>query len=225
MCNACLVPAEETEGLLLGWPEDEYDTLLKDSTAELVKLKSSIEKSRNKSRFQPAVSFLIQSGLLTDVVNQIVTNKKIDLVIIGTHGGSGLTTLLLGNHSKRLIDGINSPLLLVPPDAKLTPVKKIAFATDFKNPAEDIKSIAVLTALAIPLDAEILLTHINGGEDKPPEFEKRVKQFVLDLPAKINFSNIKYTSYNSNGAQSGLEWLCGTGDIDNNAAGRITMAW
>jgi nucleotide-binding universal stress UspA family protein len=193
---------------------EESDTLLKDSTAELVKLKSSIEKSRNKSGFQPAIRFTNQSGILTDVVNQIIAHEKIDLVIIGTHGSSGLTTLLLGNHSRSMIDGVNSPLLLIPPAAKLSPVKKIAFATDFKNPEEDIKSIAALADLAKPLNAEILLTHIYENADKSPEFEQWIKQFVRELPAKIDFSKIKYTMYKSNGAQSGLEWLCDNGDID-----------
>ena len=214
LCNAVIIPAEAPQAGLVAWPMEESDTLLKDSTAELVKLKSFIEKSRNKSGFQPAISYLNQSGILTDVVNQIIANKKIDLVIIGTHGSSGLTTLLLGNHSRSMIDGVNSPLLLIPPAAKLSPVKKIAFATDFKNPEEDIKSIAALADLVKPLNAEILLTHIYENEDKSPEFEQWIKQFVRELPAKIDFSKIVYTMYKSNGAQSGLEWLCDNGDID-----------
>ena len=214
LCNAVIIPAEAPQAGLVAWPMEESDTLLKDSTAELVKLKSFIEKSRNKSGFQPAIRFTNQSGILTDVVNQIIADEKIDLVIIGTHGSSGLTTLLLGNHSRSMIDGVNSPLLLIPPAAKLSPVKKIAFATDFKNPEEDIKSIAALAELAKPLNAEILLTHIYENEDKSPEFEQWIKQFVRELPAKIDFSKIKYTMYKSNGAQSGLEWLCDNGDID-----------
>jgi nucleotide-binding universal stress UspA family protein len=214
LCNAVIIPAEAPQAGLVVWPMEESDTLLKDSTAELVKLKSFIEKSRNKSGFQPAISYLNQSGILTDVVNQIIANEKIDLVIIGTHGSSGLTTLLLGNHSRSMIDGVNSPLLLIPPAAKLSPVKKIAFATDFKNPEEDIKSIAALADLAKPLNAEILLTHIYENADKSPEFEQWIKQFVRELPVKTDFSKIKYTMYKSNGAQSGLEWLCDNGDID-----------
>ena len=212
--NAVIIPAEAPQAGLVSWPLEESDTLMKDSTEELVKLKSFIEKSRNKTGFQPAISYLNQTGILTDVVNQIISDKKIDLVIIGTHGSSGLTTLLLGNHSRSMIDIVNSPLLLIPPAAKLSPVKKIAFATDFKNQEEDIKSIAVLSELARPLDAEILLTHIYENEDKSPEFEQLIKQFVRELPSKVNFLKIKYKMYKSNGAQSGLAWLCDNVDID-----------
>jgi nucleotide-binding universal stress UspA family protein len=214
LCNAVIIPAESPQAGLVVWPLEESDLLLEDSTKELLKLKSSIEKSRDKTGFQPSIRYLNESGMLTDVVNQIIAKEKIDLVIIGTHGSSGLTTLLLGNHSRRMIDEVNSPLLLIPPAAKLSPVKKIAFATDFKNPEEDIQSITSLITLAKPLNAEILLTHIYEEEDQSPEFQQWIKRFVGELTAKVNFSNIQYTMYKSNGAQSGLEWLCENGQID-----------
>jgi len=215
LCNAVIIPAEAPQAGLVAWPLEESDVLLKGSTEELVKLKSSIEKSRNKSGFQPSISYINESGVLTDVVNHIIEkNEKVDLVVIGTHGSSGMTTLLLGNHSRSMIDGVNRPLLLIPPAAKLSPVKKIAFATDFKNTEEDIKSIRTLITLAHPLNAEILLTHIFEEQDQSPEFQRWIKRFVSELPAKVHFSNIQYTMYKSNGAQSGLEWLCDNGQID-----------
>ena len=71
-----------------------------------------------------------------------------------------------------------------------------------------------MTELAKPLNAEILLTHIYEDEDKLPEFQKWIKQFVWDLSAKVSFSKIKYNMYKSNGTQSGLEWLCNNGSVD-----------
>jgi nucleotide-binding universal stress UspA family protein len=214
LCNAVVIPAEAPQAGLVAWPLDESDILLKDSTGELVKLKSSIEKSRNKTGFHPSIRYFNQSGILTDVVNHIIADEKVDLVVIGTHGSSGLTTLLLGNHSRSMIDGVTKPLLLIPPAAKLLPIKKIAFATDFKNIEEDLLSISVLVALAKPLNAEIQLTHIYEESDKSPEFQKWIHQFVSELSTKVRFSNIKYTMYRSNGAQSGLEWLCDNSNID-----------
>ncbi len=212
--NDVLVPTEATYSGLLGWPVDEFDIILKDSTKELIKLKTLLEKGGQTTGFHPAVNYLNQSGILTDIINNIIADKKVDLVVIGTHGGGELSTLLLGNHSRNLIDGISGPLLLIPPAAKLFQIKKIAFASDFTDPEEDIKSIALLTGLANPLKAEILLKHIYEGEDQLPEFEKRINQFINDLAVKVSFSKIKYTLYKSNGAQSGLEWLCENGDID-----------
>jgi len=214
LCNAVVTVAEEPQAGLGAWPLEESDILLKYSLKELVKLKSSIEQSRNKSGFHPSIRYLNQSGILTEVVNHIIADEKVNLVVIGTHGSSGLTTLLLGNHSRSMIDNITSPLLLIAPAAKLLPVKKIAFATDFKNPEEDIIAISFLVALAKPLNAEILLTHIYEDQDKSTEFQKWIKQFVNELPARVHFSNIQYSMYKSNGAQSGLEWLCENGHID-----------
>jgi len=214
LCNAVVIPAEAPQAGLVAWPMEESDTLLSNSTSELAGLKSSLEKSRNKSDFQPSVRCINQSGVLTVIVDDILASEEIDMVVIGTHGSSGLTTLLLGNHSRAMIDRVTRPLLLVPPAAKLVPVKKIAFATDFKNPEEDILSISLLVELAIPLNAEIILTHIYEDEENKPEFQKWVNGFMKEVTGKIHFSTIHYAMYKSNGAQSGLEWLCDNGQID-----------
>ena len=214
LCNAVIIPAEAPQAGLVIWPLEESDTLLKDSTEELVKLKSSIEHSRNKSGFQPSISCRNEPGILTDVVNHVIANEKADLVVIGTHGSSGLTTLLLGNHSRSMIDEVDRPLLLVPPAAKLSPVKKIAYATDFNNTDEDIVSICSLIALAQPLNAEILLTHIYEEENQKPDFKKWLKKFMKELSDKASFTNIQHKTYKSSGTQAGLEWLCYNGEID-----------
>ena len=214
LCNAVVVPAEAPQAGLVAWPIEESDMLLKDSTSALVKLKSSMEKGRNQSGFHPSIKYVSQSGILTVVVNEIIAAEKIDMVVIGTHGSSGLTTLLLGNHSRNMIDGVTSPLLLVPPAAKLLPVRKIAFATDFKNTEEDIVLISSLVEIARPLNAEIILTHIYEDKDEKPEFQEWLKRFAKDLSEKIHFSKIHYAAYKSNGAQSGLEWLCDNRAID-----------
>lgn len=214
LCNSVVIPAEASQAGLVTWPLEGPDMLLKDSTEELVKLKSSIEHSRNKSGFQPSISYRNDSGILTDVVNHIIASEKIDLVVIGTHGSSGLTTLLLGNHSRSMIDEVNRPLLLVPPAAKLLPVKTIAYATDFENAEEDIVSICSLIELAKPLNAEILLTHIYEEENQKPELKKWLKKFMKELSAKAKFTKIQHKTYKSSGTQAGLEWLCDNGEID-----------
>ena len=214
LCNAVIIPAEAPHAGLVVWPMEESAILLKNSIAELVKLKKSVEKTQEKSSFRPAVKYINQAGTVTDVVNEIIAHENIDLVIIGTHGSSGLSTLLLGNHSRSMIDSVTRPLLLIPPAAKLLPVKKIAFATDFKEPEEDVLSISMLVELAIPLHAEIILTHIYEDESKKPEFQQWIKHFMKELIVKIHFSNVHYALYKSNGAQSGLEWLCDNKQID-----------
>jgi len=148
------------------------------------------------------------------MVNHWGHSENIDLVIVGTHGSSGLSTLLLGNHSRMMIDEINKPLLLVPPAAVISLVKKIAFATDFENPEKDMECIHKLINLAKPLNAEILITHIYNEEYRAATFQRVIDQFMVKVADTANYSNIYYREVKARPSVSGLDWLCEYGSID-----------
>ncbi|MDB5145488.1 MAG: Nucleotide-binding universal stress protein UspA family [Mucilaginibacter sp.] len=214
LCNVINVPAEIPQSGMVAWPMEESDILLQDSNAELKRIKSHLELGSNGDGYKPVISYLNGSGTVTDVVNRMVESQEIDLVIIGTHGSGGLSTWLMGNHSREMIDVVKVPLLLVPPEARINQVKKILFASDFCNPAEDLKCIYRLITLARPLNAEILLTHIQNEKAQALDFQKWIKEFITDLSNKADYPHIYYQVIKSRSVPVGLDWLCGHAQID-----------
>jgi hypothetical protein len=142
------------------------------------------------------------------MVDDLNKEHDIGLVIIGTHGSSGLSTLLLGNHAREMINATTKPLMLVPPSAKIDPIKKIAFATDFEDPAEDLRCIKVLILLARPLNAEILITNIFD------DYTHNTEELVNELAHKANYPLIYYRLIKARTTILGLDWLCEHGQID-----------
>jgi nucleotide-binding universal stress UspA family protein len=214
ICNAIIEPAEVPQAGFVAWPVEDSDLLFKDGSHELELLKRHLENKEETISYNPAISCIEQAGTVTGVVNEIADKQDIDLVIIGTHGNSGLSALLIGNHSREMIDAANRPLLLVPPAAKITPVKKIAFATDFTNSAKDMECIHQLVKLARPLNAEILLTYIYKEEWRGVTFQHSIDQFMLMIADNANYPNIYYREIKARPALSGLDWLCEHGQID-----------
>jgi len=214
ICNAIIEPAEIPQTGMVSWPMEESDLLAKDSEHELDILKRYLEDKEESISFNPAISCISEAGTVTDVINNVSHSHNIELVIAGTHGNSGLGTLLLGNHANKIIDFVKKPLLLIPPSAGIIPIKKIAFATDFKNPDHDLKCILTLITLARPLNAEILITHIvdEGGLDA--EFKHRVNKFMVSISDKVNYPYIYYRVVNAKHTNKGLDWLCDHGTID-----------
>nr|MCS3813040.1 nucleotide-binding universal stress UspA family protein [Mucilaginibacter sp. X4EP1] len=208
ICNAIIEPAEISQAGLVTWPIEESDMLLKDSHHELSSLKQHLENKAETISYNPTITCMEQAGTVLDVVNGITHDKNIGLVIIGTHGSNGLSTLLLGNHSRSMIDEINKPLLLVPPAATITPVKKIAFATDFQDPAYDLNCIINLITLARPLNAEILVTNIFDDGLHNHEV------FMKELTARANYPLLYYRLVKAYKPEAGLDWLCEHGQID-----------
>ena len=208
ICNAIIVPAEMPQAGLVVWPMEESEGLLQDSSHELNQLKKYLENKQETISFNPFVTCISEAGTATDIINQMNHQHNIGLVIIGTHGSSGLSTLLLGDHSREIIDEVNRPLLLVPPAAKIKPIKKIAFATDFNDPAKDLECIYQLIELARPLNAEILITNIFNGDKHSHE------QFMTELATKANYPLIYYRLVKAYRPEAGLDWLCEHGQID-----------
>lgn len=213
LLNAFVVPGEIPQAGVIVWPMEEYDTILKESADELKKLKIDLEK-KYRSGYKPVISLANEMGVLTDVINDIIDNHNIDMIIMGTHGNTGLSTIMLGNHSKRMINEARKPLLLVPFTAAIKPVKKIAYATDFKNPENDLLTIYKLIPFARQLNAEILLTHVLDETHQSPTFKKWLDNVLTDLSNKADYPNIYYRLIKGRKPESGLDWLCEHGQVD-----------
>jgi nucleotide-binding universal stress UspA family protein len=214
LCSAMIVPAEIPQSSFICWPPDEFDNMLEDCRTDLIQLKKELESTVPPEGYKPKVICISKSGRVTDVIKGIAENLTIDLIILGTHKGGVLSGLLVENHANTLIDNSNQPLLLVKPGTVYKQVKKIAFATEFKNIVNDLKTIYKLIELARPLNAKILLTHITNYRDQTEVLKKRISDCLLELSNKADYPHIYYRLIDNNNIEAGLEWLCGRSQID-----------
>lgn len=214
LCNAVTVPAETPQAGLVTWPMEEKDILLSDSEEELKRLKASMQQHDRTDKFRPAVTFIEEAGLLTDVVDHIMATQSIDLVLMGTHGNDSLSTFLMGNHCSKMIDNTLKALLLVPSAAKFTPIKKIAFAIDLESAENDLQELYKLIPLAKALHAEILITHIQHDKEPSPGFKRYMGRFLTELSNSADYAHIYYRVVASDDTEKGLKWLCEHGQVD-----------
>jgi nucleotide-binding universal stress UspA family protein len=214
LCNAVTLPSYAPQAGVVVWPFEEEDLLIQDSKTELKRIKAALIDSDEEHGAKPGIQCISEAGFVNDVVNRLAYSKQIDLIVAGTHGADGLSTLMLGNHSRQLIDGTVCPLLLVPLGVEVNTIKKIAFATDFSDPENDLTCLYTLIALARPLQADILLTHIFHNDNSTAEFNKKADQFITDVSNKANYPHIYYRKVKDVDVESGLLWLCEHGQID-----------
>lgn len=214
LCNAVDFFPVAPGAALSVLPAEVSGLMLKQSTDKLFQLKSYLEKTTHSAGFKPHISCINDEGTLKHVIDEIIENRNIDLVIIGAHSGGVSNTLLLGNQSRELIDVITKPLLLVPREARIAPIKKIAFATDFEHIKDDMDSVYVLISLARPLNAEILVTHIYNKKSQTAEFKQVIQTLMNKLSDETDYPHIFYRAFVNSSANSGLDWLCQHGEID-----------
>ncbi len=214
LCNAFIVPASLTEAGVVVWPEYDQDDLQHDSESSLNGLAINLRKLDSNGSYSPEIELIEAAGKVTDVMNNIVSNQHIDLVICGTHGQKGIEGAIMGNNASHLIDYASYPLLLVPGLASYLPIRKMAFATDFKNPKKDLQAIFNLIPLLKLLHAELLITHVYSENEPPFDSKSQIEGFLLELSNKANYPFIYYRLVKAEKPEEGLSWLCDFGNVD-----------
>ncbi len=71
---------------------------------------------------EAGVKVEIVEGTPDAVIPQFIDDQEIDLLVIGTHGRSGLTGMLLGNTAERVLPHVHCSLLAVKPPGFVSPV-------------------------------------------------------------------------------------------------------
>lgn len=208
LCNAVLIPSDMPQVGLVVWPIDNYESYLESSTNQLEILKDQLETSPEKYSFKPMVMCSSKTGSVNNLVIELINKHEIALVVMGTHGSSGLSTFLMGNHSKSMIDHTVKPLLLIPPKVPVKPIKKIVFAADFKNAKDDLVSFYALILLAKSLQAEIVLTHIYHEKLNSPEDNEWVKQSLTKIAVDSDYTRISFRYIQNTKTEHGLQVLC-----------------
>jgi nucleotide-binding universal stress UspA family protein len=117
----------------------------------------------------------VRHGKVCDTLSEIIREHEIDLVVVGTHGRTGLGKLVMGSVAEEIFRQSPCPVLTIGPrvasaervvearhDHQLPPVQikfhRILFATDFQP--ESAKTVAYAISLAHEFQAQLTLLHV-----------------------------------------------------------------
>lgn len=103
--------------------------------------------------------FKIETGSLTSTIEAYCINHDMDLVIMGTHGASGLKELLIGSNTEKVVRHAPVPVIAVPPESFGEQINSIVFPVV----PEDVSEGAVYEVKAIQtlFGAKLHLLWIN----------------------------------------------------------------
>ncbi len=136
---------------------------------------------------------VIGEGDIWPVIDETVKQQKIDLIVMGTRGRTGIGRVLLGSVAEEIFRRISCPVLTVGPHVskraeKQLEMKEILYATDF-SPAS-LAALPYATSLAQENQAKLTLLHVIGepkaGELVHPEqyVDSTVRQLRKLVPAE-----------------------------------------
>lgn len=106
---------------------------------------------------------LIEEGDISSELKKAIEKNNVDLVVLGTHGRSGLGKLLLGSIAEEIFRTTECPVLTVGPHSipvrdTTGEIREILFATDFASASQTPASFAV--SLAQEFQARLVMLHV-----------------------------------------------------------------
>lgn len=117
----------------------------------------------DKHSFKTISSF----NLLSDEIKELVAEKEIDLVVMGTKGATGAREILFGTHTVHAIKKTRCPLLAIPAHYEYKPPRQILFPTDYE--AELPKMLKILREIAILHSSTLNILHVFFKADLSQE--------------------------------------------------------
>jgi nucleotide-binding universal stress UspA family protein len=124
-----------------------------------------------------------------DAVSGILEHAKraaSDLIVMGTHGRSGLARAVLGSVTERVVRQSPTPVLTIPPSADLPddlmPFDPILCASNFSAACRKALDMAIV--MGQEADARVILLHAL----ELPDFEPGIAPVALPISTGIDFS-------------------------------------
>jgi nucleotide-binding universal stress UspA family protein len=118
-------------------------------------------------------------GEICPTLLSVADKCEVDLIVIGTHGLSGIKKLLKGSTAEEIMCLSSKPLLIVGPHVtRTTEFHRILYGTNFSP--EALGALAYADSLKHAYKASLVLLHVNDGstEERPTEATPKTLDFL-----------------------------------------------
>lgn len=113
-----------------------FDTgVLKDIESEAV---INFEKMKARHSRKEMVSFTTLRGAVTFTINQFADEHKIDLIVMGTQGATGLKEYWIGSNTEKVVRYAKVPVLAIRKSFDVTRIRNIVFPTTLQLDQKDL---------------------------------------------------------------------------------------
>jgi nucleotide-binding universal stress UspA family protein len=143
------------------------------------------------------VSHTVKNFTVFSELDEVAQEHNADLIVMGSHGNSGLSELFVGSNTEKVVRSSETPVLVIKASTDFN-VQTAIFACDYKS--ESIPAFTKTMRLFNVLNIEPHLVYINLAGDgflSTSEIDTRIKYFILQLnDAAVKASDITiYADY------------------------------
>ncbi|UPZ17362.1 universal stress protein [Flavobacterium humidisoli] len=133
-------------------------------------------------------------------ITQISKDYDVDLIIMGSHGSSGVEELLIGSNTEKVVRNSEIPVLVIKKNIPNFNASDIVFASDFSEEAK--KPFEKLLNFTKLFDSKLhLVTICTPNSFKPTHVSEKA---MSDFVAEFNITNYTTQIYNDTNIEKGI---------------------
>jgi nucleotide-binding universal stress UspA family protein len=164
------------------------------------KTHNNFEKIKEKWGGKVKIHFSVEHGSVTEGIRKFVARKRVDLVVMGTHGSSGLKEYTVGSNTEKIVRSTQVPVIAIKKSVNVSSLKNIIFPTNLSAVNKDL--IISIKALQGFFKARLHILYVNVPSNFVPDHstEKRLIEFAR----QNQFKNCSIHIYNDIDEESGI---------------------
>lgn len=137
-------------------------------------LDSQLEELRSAYPNQ-TIKAELTTGSVVSEISSYVEKESIDLVVLGSHPKSGIDRWVEGLNAYDISKDTACPVLVIPEDVRFTLLKKILFATDFRN-LHDLSILESLRDVVKTHETEFMMLHIYAEKETSSDDKHKMNE-------------------------------------------------
>lgn len=141
-----------------------------------------------------AVTPVVKHFKVFKELNDVALEHDADLIVMGSHGSSGMREIFIGSNTEKVVRHSNVPVLVIKHKPEDSDINTVIFASDFSE--ESIGAYINASNMIKLLGAQLHLLHVNQPNERflsQTEIEQRVSLFLNK--ADGNLEHIKHVHY------------------------------
>ncbi len=145
-----------------------YNEAMEMARAKLKEIVNGPRIKKEKIKFETLVKF---GPSASDAILDAAKEKNVSLVVMGTHGASGLKKVFFGSNTAHVISSGKVPVLTIPPVKKFTEPNKIYYSTDLIKPSSELDTVKKFSQKT---DLKLEVVFFDYGWARSKEEEKKL---------------------------------------------------
>lgn len=194
ICNAeiSLIHVVSALSYKVALPEVEEDESQNAKIKNAINLKLESIASEIMQNHGVKVDTLVVSGKVRDEVVKKAEELDSDIIILGTHGVSGLKEFFMGSNAFRIVSEASCPVLSVQSKAKRSEYKKIVVPIDSSFHSREKLGISV--KFALKYDATLHVIGLRSYDHDDENLNARFRMKMKQVNDYLDEREVKYES-------------------------------